>query len=82
MYNLFICLGSRFKKVHDFGVVIFEIMGVGSHDVGNYTCLASNKAGKAESSFDLKLSSGKTAAAPHFSKGLKVPTVLICQYFV
>lgn len=66
------CLGSRFKKVHAFGLVIFEIMGVRDKDEGKYTCIAKNKAGQAESSFNLKYSNVKTKSAPRFSTQIKV----------
>jgi len=65
-------LGSRFKSVHAFGLVIFEIMGIRKKDQGKYTCSAQNKAGKAESSFDLKYSNQKEKFAPTFTTQLKV----------
>ena len=58
-------------------MVIFEIMGVREKDEGKYTCVAKNKAGKAESSFNLKFSNIKTKSAPRFITQIKV--VLLYQ---
>ena len=64
--------GSRFKHVHDFGMVIFEIVGIRDLDLGQYTCVASNKAGKAETSFNLKVQDNKEINQPKFTSQLKV----------
>jgi hypothetical protein len=63
---------SRFKRVHAFGMVLFEIVGVRASDEGEYTCVATNKAGRAESSFKLKFTSGKEKKVPKFTTQLKV----------
>ena len=57
-------------------MVIFEIMGVREKDEGKYTCVAKNKAGKAESSFNLKFSNIKTKSAPRFITQIKVVLLL------
>ena len=66
---------SRFKQVHAFGMVLLEIVGVRAADEGTYTCVASNKAGRAESAFKLKFSSGKARMGPKFTTQLKVHTI-------
>lgn len=58
--------------IHAFGLVIFEIVGVRNKDEGKYTCVARNKAGQAESSFNLKYSQNKKKTGPKFSTQLKV----------
>ena len=62
--------------MHAFGLVIFEIVGVCKKDEGKYTCIASNKAGKAESTFTLKYSHKKPTTAPKFTTQLKVPKLI------
>jgi hypothetical protein len=63
---------SRFKRVHAFGMVLFEIVGLRAADEGRYTCVATNKAGRAEASFSLKLTKDKVKLGPKFTTQLKV----------
>ena len=63
---------SRFKKTHAFGMVILEIVGIRSSDEGKYTCVATNKAGRAESSFSLSYSSKDEKVSPRFTSQLQV----------
>ena len=63
---------SRFKKTHAFGMVILEIMGIRKSDEGKYTCVAKNKAGMAESSFNLSYSSKDDKVSPKFTSQIKV----------
>lgn len=53
-------------------MVIFEIIGIRDLDQGQYTCVASNKAGKAETSFNLKVQDNKEVNQPKFISQLKV----------
>ena len=63
---------SRFKHIHDFGMVVFEIMGIRSLDEGKYTCVATNKAGKDETSFNITFSEKRRQDLPKFVNELKV----------
>ena len=65
---------SRFKKTHAFGMVILEIIGIRNSDEGKYTCVATNKAGKAESSFNLSYSSKDDKVSPRFTSQIQVVT--------
>jgi len=65
-------LGSRYRKVHSFGMVIFEIKGVSSSDYGVYTCTASNKFGTAMSRFELRSDSQFVEQKPKFTSQLQV----------
>ena len=67
---------SRFKKTHAFGMVILEIMGIRKSDEGKYTCVAKNKAGTAESSFNLSYSSKDDKDSPKFTSQIKVASPL------
>ena len=67
--------GSRFKKVHAFGMVVFEIMGVNKLDEGKYTCIAKNKVGKDEASFQLKNLKISNKNAPKFTTQLQVTEI-------
>ena len=48
-------------------MVIFEIMGIRSLDEGVYTCVASNKVGQDETSFNLKYVEGVNKDIPKFT---------------
>ena len=63
---------SRFKHIHDFGMVVFEIMGIRNLDEGKYTCVATNKAGMDETSFNIKFSEKSIQDHPKFVNELKV----------
>ena len=68
----FILIGSRYRKVHSFGMVIFEIRGVGASDYGTYICTATNKFGTATSKFELKSESQLVEQRPKFTSQLQV----------
>ena len=53
-------------------MVIFEIMGIRKLDEGVYTCVATNKAGQDETSFNLKYVEGVDKDIPKFTSQLKV----------
>ena len=53
-------------------MVIFEILGIRSLDEGVYTCVASNKVGQDETSFNLKYVEGVNKDIPKFTSQLKV----------
>lgn len=53
-------------------MVIFEIMGVRKSDEGKYCCIAKNKLGKDEASFELKHFKSRNTLAPKFTTQLKV----------
>ena len=63
---------SRFKHIHDFGMVVFEIMGIRNLDEGKYTCVATNKAGQDEASFNITFSEKSKQDHPKFVNELKV----------
>ena len=67
---------SRFKHIHDFGMVVFEIMGIRNLDEGKYTCVATNKAGLDETSFNIKFSEKSIQDHPKFVNELKVCNLL------
>ena len=71
---------SRFKKTHAFGMVILEIMGIRKSDEGKYTCVAKNKAGTAESSFNLSYSSKDDKDSPKFTSQIKVVRPLLSWF--
>ena len=56
-------------------MVIFEIMGIRSLDEGQYTCIATNKVGKAETSFKLKCSEQGQKDQPKFTQQLQVQII-------
>ena len=53
-------------------MVLFEIMGIRKLDEGVYTCVATNKAGQDETSFNLKYIEGVDKDIPKFTSQLKV----------
>ena len=59
-------------KTHAFGMVILEIVGIRHSDEGKYTCVATNKGGKAESGFSLCYSSKDDNISPRFTSQLQV----------
>jgi titin len=44
---------NRIRKIFDFGYVALELLHTISEDSGTYTCIATNAAGSAETSFDI-----------------------------
>jgi hypothetical protein len=65
-------LGSRYRQVHSFGMVIFEIKGLSSADFGVYTCTATNKFGSATSKFELMIDTRLVEQRPKFTSQLEV----------
>ena len=51
-------------------------MGIRSLDEGQYTCIATNKVGKAETSFKLKCSEQGQKDQPKFTQQLQVHNIL------
>ena len=68
---------SRFKHLHDFGLVIFEIFGIRELDEGEYTCVATNKAGQAQTSFNIKYLEKTDQNMPTFTTQLQVVRVIL-----
>lgn len=56
-------------------MVVFEIMGVNKLDEGKYTCIAKNKVGKDEASFQLKNLKISNKNAPKFTTQLQVTQI-------
>ena len=62
---------SRYKKIHSFGIVIFEIGNVSSTDAGSYSCTATNKFGSATSIMSLSFQEEKSSHCPKFVEQLE-----------
>ena len=62
---------SRYKRIHSFGIVIFEIGNVSSTDAGSYSCIATNKFGSATSSMNLSFQEEKSSHCPKFVEQLE-----------
>ena len=62
---------SRYKKIHSFGIVIFEIGNVSSTDAGSYSCTATNKFGTATSFMSLSFQEEKSSHCPKFVEQLE-----------
>lgn len=52
-------VGSRFRRIDDFGFIILEIKDIQGRDAGTYTCVASNALGEAGSEVHLKVQTFK-----------------------
>ena len=62
---------SRYKRIHSFGIIIFEIGNVSSTDAGTYSCNATNKFGSATCSMNLSFQEEKSSHCPKFTDDLE-----------
>lgn len=61
----------RFRTVHAFGMVVLEVLGCKIEDTGKYTCVATNKWGRAEQSVELECVDKSKGQKPKFTTHIK-----------